>query len=627
MSVKLIVIEGVDQGVEFDLSQGESFSLGRDPKSCQLIVSDLKVSRQHITIRRAGNKYFLKNLSKTNLVQVNNREITDEVELKNNQKIQLGQTTLEFSQKDSKKKDKSEDGKFDNLFDDLEDDQNPADLLTGDSKSKEPIKKEPESENQFDTIFQDLGGNDSLEDFSDQYLGSERFILKVLAGPNTGAEFALQKARSYVLGTDVSGADIIFNDLSVSRHHARLSITEDNQIVVEDLNSRNGVVIDGELKAGQQSLSVKNLVTMGTTTFVIVDRESDEKTIITPSSKPIIEEPEKEEKEEIQKEEVEPKSKYQIKESTFMLSTILVALILILGVSAVFLFRTSPVERPQKDYSRDIQAAIGDEFSAVKFSYNNNSGVLFLVGHVLTTVDKEELLYKLSDLQYVSQVDDNVVTDSLVYEEMNQILSRNSSWRGISIYSPTPGRFVMTGYLPTRDDGALLSDFVNVQFPYVDRLINYVVIEQDLSQDIMSKLHNYGFYNVGVGLSNGEVTFSGYVNSAYEKAFEKVLKEICRINGVRTINNYVVIVGKATGSRNSEDPSVINITQYPGSDLSGTYKVTGYAVQGCEGRAVEINSSIYTVGDSLDGMKIISISDNTVYLESNYLKYKIEFNR
>ena len=79
------------------------------------------------------------------------------------------------------------------------------------------------------------------------------------------------------------------------------------------------------------------------------------------------------------------------------------------------------------------------------------SGKVFLVGHVLTAVDKQELMYKINNLPFVKSIDDNVVIDELVWENMNALMMTNPNWIGVSIYSPVPGKFVMRGYLQTLD--------------------------------------------------------------------------------------------------------------------------------------------------------------------------------
>lgn len=702
MAAKLIAIDGPYKGLEFILEKGKEWIVGSDPSQSQFVINDPKVSKQQAALREQSARYYIRNLSASNPIFIGNETLQNEKKLQFGDLVRFGDTWFKFTDSKLPAQDAKLDD-FDNFFEDTSEfteefvpgaSSSPASKEGAQSKeesispsenpnveqntssrardtNQENQKPAPKETPHFDTIFEDLNDEETFNDFSEQYLGSERFILKVLAGPNTGAEFAMQKGRSYVIGTDVTGADIIFNDLSVSRHHARLTLTQDGEILIEDLNSRNGVILDGEQIQGQHQITTKNMVTLGTTTFILIDRERGEETIVAKRTLPTKEEPKEEKDEQVEEEPEEGKQevpfapKRRIRESTFVLTGVLFALIVVFGVGAITLFKTSPVERPKLDFTKEIQTSLGCQFPDIKYTYNSSNGTLFLVGHVLSTVDKEELLYNLNNLSFIQQVDDNVVVDDDVSQEMNLILSRYPIWRSINIHAPQPGRFVVSGYLPTRDEGAELEDFVNVQFPYVDRLTNYVVIEEDLSQDIMSKLHNYGFFSVKVALSNGEVSLSGYINSNYEPAFSKTIREMSRIVGVRSVNNYVVVVGQAQasdkpppglpysskGSPGSigqdgepnqsakaiseqfgswlQDSSIVNITdsQDQTMDISHMYAITGYADQGPIGRAVVVKGRILTVGDYLNGMRVLAIFENYVFLEKNGLKYKIEFNR
>src|SRR5574338_494853 len=109
-----------------------------------------------------------------------------------------------------------------------------------------------------------------------------RWFLKVLSGPNTGAEFSMQSGTSYLVGTDAATCDIGFQDLSVSRQHARISIDAQERVSLEDLNSRNGTFVDGEKLAARKAITANVLVSMGTTTFMLIDREGERHTIVSP---------------------------------------------------------------------------------------------------------------------------------------------------------------------------------------------------------------------------------------------------------------------------------------------------------------------------------------------------------
>ena len=67
-----------------------------------------------------------------------------------------------------------------------------------------------------------------------------------------------------VIGRDTQSCDLHINDQSISRQHARL-VKRNNQILVEDLNSTNGVAIDGRTisKGGSAMLHTQGEITFG----------------------------------------------------------------------------------------------------------------------------------------------------------------------------------------------------------------------------------------------------------------------------------------------------------------------------------------------------------------------------
>ena len=92
----------------------------------------------------------------------------------------------------------------------------------------------------------------------------------------------MQTGNAYTLGTDPQSCDIVFHDTSVSRQHAKIIVTPEDTLTIEDLRSRNGVLIGGNLVEGRQPLPLSTIVTLGTTSFVIYDREGEMQTIISP---------------------------------------------------------------------------------------------------------------------------------------------------------------------------------------------------------------------------------------------------------------------------------------------------------------------------------------------------------
>jgi pSer/pThr/pTyr-binding forkhead associated (FHA) protein len=73
-------------------------------------------------------------------------------------------------------------------------------------------------------------------------LAIRRFVLTVVAGPNSGARI-VSAGQRVVIGTHPS-AELVLNDPTVSRFHCELS-AGDGAITVKDLGSKNGTRVNG----------------------------------------------------------------------------------------------------------------------------------------------------------------------------------------------------------------------------------------------------------------------------------------------------------------------------------------------------------------------------------------------
>jgi pSer/pThr/pTyr-binding forkhead associated (FHA) protein len=65
-------------------------------------------------------------------------------------------------------------------------------------------------------------------------------------------------------------ADFILDAALVSRLHCRLTADKSDQLVVEDLSSTNGVLVNGERVVARQVLKPGDLVTIGRVDFEVV---------------------------------------------------------------------------------------------------------------------------------------------------------------------------------------------------------------------------------------------------------------------------------------------------------------------------------------------------------------------
>ena len=105
---------------------------------------------------------------------------------------------------------------------------------------------------------------------------ADRGTLTVIAGPDAGATFTLEEAET-ILGRDPS-ANLVVDDPSVSRQHARITRDERAHHFIEDLGSTNGTFVSGR-RIRRAALGTGDRLQLGRDTvfrFAVVDREEEE---------------------------------------------------------------------------------------------------------------------------------------------------------------------------------------------------------------------------------------------------------------------------------------------------------------------------------------------------------------
>jgi predicted Zn finger-like uncharacterized protein len=93
-----------------------------------------------------------------------------------------------------------------------------------------------------------------------------RISLAIIAGTDAGTVYRIEKPRITV---GRSGADLTINDSEASRQHAAIEVY-DAVIVLEDLKSTNGTLVDGEKISGRSELQDKSEFQIGGTTLMII---------------------------------------------------------------------------------------------------------------------------------------------------------------------------------------------------------------------------------------------------------------------------------------------------------------------------------------------------------------------
>ncbi|MES2273073.1 MAG: FHA domain-containing protein, partial [Chlamydiota bacterium] len=248
MPAHLIAEEGPYRGLILNLSEGQEWVIGRDPDEAAFVIEDSTVSRKAAKLTRTDEGITLKNLSKVNPTLINDVSHSEPVLLNEGDRVQIGNSVFLFSEKPlpetgapPKKQRKKKKEAYDNIFG-SEEPPPPEEAPEREEEESEEAIPLPRAEpTAYDTIFEDEGG----EELPFNLISENPFLLKVISGPNAGAEIGMDKGRTYTIGKDPNTSDIVFQDLSVSRNHARLTVGVDGVIEIEDLGSKNGTVVNG----------------------------------------------------------------------------------------------------------------------------------------------------------------------------------------------------------------------------------------------------------------------------------------------------------------------------------------------------------------------------------------------
>ncbi len=102
-----------------------------------------------------------------------------------------------------------------------------------------------------------------------QLPAGKRLSLAIITGSDAGQVFRIEKPR-VTIGR--SGADLTITDTEASRVHAAIEV-RDTVIAVEDLNSTNGTMVDGEKITGPVELSNQSEFQIGGTTIMLIVTE------------------------------------------------------------------------------------------------------------------------------------------------------------------------------------------------------------------------------------------------------------------------------------------------------------------------------------------------------------------
>jgi type III secretion system YscD/HrpQ family protein len=576
MAPRLIAERGLLTGLELELTGGPTWVIGRDPAMADLVLEDPSVSRRQAELHRDEDGTFtLKNLSSSNPTRVGEQEAAEPVALETGSVIQMGGTWFRFEP-------------FPTVVEEF-----PAAEVPAEAEAPLPSRS---------TIFE------AGPSVPGSFLGPTpwRFLLKVLTGPNRGAEFGLELGSTVVIGKDPAACEIVLNDLSVSRRQAQIRVSEDGKLFVEDLGSRNGTLVDGQPIEGEVEVSPHNILTMGTTTLTIFDREHAGETIV--QEMPVLQ-PALAGAGAMEAVMAAPNWRDQkLHWKTWATTGAIVASVLFSLIAGISLLRVEPIEVPRKDLQKAIAEALSS-YSSVQFAYNPAAASLLLTGHVASPSDLQEMSFKLRELSFLGQVSNYVVADSNVWQEMNQLLARNGDWAGVTMFAESPGQFVVRGAVASAQQLQALQDYLNLNFTYRDRLSNQVVVQSILQEEISSRLAAAQLGMVQSTWEAGQLTLRGSLSEEQEKNLNTSIPELKKLPGINSVENLTVATSKGEGIL----------------DITAKYPITGWIAHSTN-RSVVINGKILYRNDTLDGMTITSIEGSEVRLEKDGVQYKIKYN-
>ena len=536
---------------------------------------------------------------------VNGQEIVDEHILKENDRLTIGLTEFTFTKKapiESAPKAPSQENSF-SL------DPKIDDIAHEDTKSSPELTPEstPEEKSQFDDLF------DKSDDIPDALIpDAPNTFLKVIGGPNTGAEISLTPNKTYTLGKSANDCDIVFQDLSVSKTHAKLTFQQDKTIEIEDLGSKNGVKVNDKAIDKKTKATIQDVISLGTTSFLIIDQALQADTIF--DEPPIIEE---EKVAEVKKPTWKDK---KIPPKFLVLGGAFATTFIIIFMTFFSLIKSVPdIPKPKANSVQLLKQCVDKEYPTIHFSITNDKKTLLLAGHINTPFHKQELLFDIKKIMPKVEIDDKVVVDEHITTAANKVLAETSIFDGVSIFSPQPGCYVVQGYLASDDAARALNDYILTSFPYPDKLTQRIYIESELLKAVAQVLYNHGLAKLSPRILLGHVTITGGYTEEKAAALKKALSDIEELAGIRTVKNMSIVRQrslKADGSPIILDDDTI--------DISNQYLLNGVALQNDKPYNAVINGRIFMINDIVDGMTIVDITRHSVILEKESNNYVIK---
>lgn len=472
---------------------------------------------------------------------------------------------------------------------------------------------------------------DEKFDFEDAFLGTstkdqknKRWLLKILAGPNSGAQMNLQERKEYIVGSESGKCDIVLTDLSVSKQHLKLAVAEDGTLSLADLNSRNGVLVNGEKIETLTAQTANALVTLGSTTLMLVDRQAPHKKMISPpipireravtpspladlqetraASKPLDD----------KKSSLPPPNLFKFGNLTKNrpIAAGAAAMIALFFIAIFTLMRDTTAAPSTRGWEEQTLSELLEPYPFT-FTFNASDESVALRGHIANSSERDEVVAKLKTLPFVERIDSRaLVVDDSLCREFNQILK--NSWPQISLASQEPGKFVLKGLFSTQGQMDKLTQYLNLHFPYSEQLKSDILVVDTTTEQINRKLEEIAPGEMVAQFTGRQLLIVGTLPADKKESFDRYLVDLKGLPGISNVQNMTTL-----RSANQNEESAI--------DLSNRYKVTGSTTRSNVNVSIAINGRILQRGDLLDGMTIISIQADKVLLQRDSARYKINY--
>lgn len=246
MGVRLTVKMKSGSGAESKtvLLDEEIITFGRD-QTCQVVLAQQAVSRNHARISRDGTLFFLEDLGSSFGTQVNGQKLPkgEKRLLRNGDIIAIAQ--------------------FDVTFDRV------ADVST----------EENDSSNKTSFLSRKVV-KDVMKGLA---AGGENAYFRIMNGSAEGQRIEIADAQEYIFGRDATEADIVLNDDLVSRKHVKVR-RDWSGTHVEDLGSRNGIKLNKK-RTRKATIKDRDELEIGGVRLLFIDpTEVREDPVVLPSS-------------------------------------------------------------------------------------------------------------------------------------------------------------------------------------------------------------------------------------------------------------------------------------------------------------------------------------------------------